>query len=297
MSAQPRAQTPAQARSRRHLRLQPRVSRQRRGRPRRSAARDGRIEGAARRRLAAWDSSMAASTPTHEVFAGIRIHHHGCDGSVVPSPHGTAVAHLLVSRNAVGEIFAADVYCGEAAGGAVDAVSAAFGWMARERVAVINVSLVGPRNKLHGARGEDVGGRGHLIVAAVGNDGPAAPPLYPASYDGVIGVTAVDGETSRAHRSLPRQTSRLRGAGRGHPGGCRRAEYLRARARHFVRGADHRDDVRHGSGNTRSACRRRPRSRSGKACANDLGKPGRDDIYGDGRTGRRARPVLGNTHK
>jgi hypothetical protein len=72
--------------------------------------------------------------PKHEVFAGIRIHHNGCDGNVVPSPHGTAVAHLLVSRNAVGEIFAADVYCGEAAGGAVDAVSAAFGWMARERV-------------------------------------------------------------------------------------------------------------------------------------------------------------------
>ena len=35
-------------------------------------------------------------------------------------------------------------------------------------------------------------GRGHLIVAAVGNDGPAAPPLYPAAYQGVIGVTAVD---------------------------------------------------------------------------------------------------------
>ena len=34
--------------------------------------------------------------------------------------------------------------------------------------------------------------RGHLVVAAVGNDGPAAPPLYPASYPGVVGVTAVD---------------------------------------------------------------------------------------------------------
>jgi subtilisin family serine protease len=35
--------------------------------------------------------------------------------------------------------------------------------------------------------------RGHLLVAAVGNDGPAAPPLYPASYPGVVGVSAVDG--------------------------------------------------------------------------------------------------------
>ncbi|MEA3108491.1 MAG: hypothetical protein QOI88_3096 [Gammaproteobacteria bacterium] len=33
---------------------------------------------------------------------------------------------------------------------------------------------------------------GYIIVAAVGNDGPAAPPLYPASYPNVVGVTAVD---------------------------------------------------------------------------------------------------------
>ncbi|MGE0047129.1 MAG: S8 family serine peptidase, partial [Hyphomonadaceae bacterium] len=33
----------------------------------------------------------------------------------------------------------------------------------------------------------------HLLVAAVGNDGPAAPALYPASYPGVVGVTGVDG--------------------------------------------------------------------------------------------------------
>ena len=39
--------------------------------------------------------------------------------------------------------------------------------------------------------------RGYLLVAAVGNDGPAAPPLYPASYPHVVGVTAVD-----AHRRV-----------------------------------------------------------------------------------------------
>jgi hypothetical protein len=110
--------------------------------------------------------------PNHEVFAGIRLHHDGCEGQVVPSPHGTAVAHLLVSRNGIGEVFAADVYCGQTFGGAVDAVSAAFGWMARERVAVINVSLVGPRNKLMERVVKTLVARGHLIVAAVGNDGP-----------------------------------------------------------------------------------------------------------------------------
>jgi subtilisin family serine protease len=41
--------------------------------------------------------------------------------------------------------------------------------------------------------------RGIEVVAAVGNDGPAAPPQYPASYPGVVAVTAVD---SRG-RALP----------------------------------------------------------------------------------------------
>jgi subtilisin family serine protease len=30
-----------------------------------------------------------------------------------------------------------------------------------------------------------------IVVAAVGNEGPAAPPLYPAAYEGVVGVTGV----------------------------------------------------------------------------------------------------------
>ena len=36
-------------------------------------------------------------------------------------------------------------------------------------------------------------------MAAVGNDGPAAPPLFPASYPEVVGVTGVDAK----HKVLP----------------------------------------------------------------------------------------------
>jgi subtilisin family serine protease len=35
-------------------------------------------------------------------------------------------------------------------------------------------------------------GRGVLVVAAVGNNGPAGEPLYPAAYESVVAVTAVD---------------------------------------------------------------------------------------------------------
>jgi len=78
---------------------------------------------------------------------------------------------------------------------------------------VINVSLVGPRNATLAAVVQKVLARGVLIVAAVGNDGPAAPPLYPASFAGVIGVTAVD-----AHRHVLPEAARgpqVRFAARG----------------------------------------------------------------------------------
>lgn len=123
----------------------------------------------------------------------------GCGDKPLPSEHGTAVASLLVGRDRgfagaadKAELFAADVYCDQPDGGSAEAVVRALAWMARERVAVVNVSLVGPRNQLLERGVAALVRRGHLIVAAVGNDGPAAPPLFPAGYAGVVGVTGVN---------------------------------------------------------------------------------------------------------
>jgi hypothetical protein len=129
--------------------------------------------------------------PAHGALSGSVVHRSGCGGAFVPGTHGLAVASLLADAAPL-DLYAADVYCGAPTGGAVDAVSAAFAWLALEQVAVINVSLVGPRNALLERIVASLVKRGHVIVAAVGNDGPAAPPMYPAAYQGVIGVTAVD---------------------------------------------------------------------------------------------------------
>ena len=133
------------------------------------------------------------------VFRQQVIHQQGCGGAPVPSAHGTAVASLMIGRDGRfagadpgAVLYAADVYCGKPTGGAVDAIATAFAWLAQHGVPVINVSLVGPPNALMQQVVDRVLARGALIVAAVGNDGPAAPPLYPAAYPGVIGVTAVD---------------------------------------------------------------------------------------------------------
>lgn len=142
----------------------------------------------------------------HPVFEDAAIESFGCDGTRHPAPHGTAVAALLVGRSerfsgaAPGtRLFAADIYCDSPAGGSADKIAGALGWMARSRVGVVNISLVGPPNATLERVVAAMVARGHLLVAAVGNDGPAAPPLYPASYPGVVGVSGVD----RQGRPLP----------------------------------------------------------------------------------------------
>ena len=119
-------------------------------------------------------------------------------GAPLASRHGTAVASLLVGaanpRGAAAgrALLAADVYGDDPAGGNASAIARALGWLAQNRVAVTTISLVGPDNKLLALAIARAQQRGMLIVAAVGNDGPAAPPAYPASYRGVLGVTGVD---------------------------------------------------------------------------------------------------------
>lgn len=141
---------------------------------------------------------------SHPAFAAAAITHWGCDDKLMPAAHGTAVASLLVGRTEMfrgvqplAALYAADVYCGSPTGGALDALLGAFGWLVQSQVPVINVSLVGPKNAMLQAVVAKLSAAGFTIVAAVGNDGPAAPPLYPASYPNVIGVTAVD-----AHRHV-----------------------------------------------------------------------------------------------
>ncbi len=123
-----------------------------------------------------------------------------------PSGHGTAVASLMVGSDgrfrgaATGSpLLVADVYGGDPTAGSAVTIARAFGWLTSRGVRVINVSLVGPANPVLARAIAAASARGVLVVAAVGNDGPAAPAAYPASYSGVIAVTAVD---SRG-RALP----------------------------------------------------------------------------------------------
>lgn len=119
-------------------------------------------------------------------------------GAPAPSAHGTAVASLAVGSGPIqgaapgAELLVADIYGRDSKGGNALALSRALAFMAARDVPVVGVSLVGPANPLVARIVEKVQARGTRIVAAVGNDGPAAPPSFPASYKNVIAVTGVD---------------------------------------------------------------------------------------------------------
>jgi len=146
----------------------------------------------------------------HPVFASRRPELAGCEGKPTASEHGTAVASLFVGRSAEfhgaapgAHLLAVDVYCdGAAPGGRTRDIVAALASLMAADVRVINMSIVGPDNSVLAAVIRKVIAQSIVVVAASGNDGPNAAPLYPAAYPGVVAVTAVD-----AHEKLLMEAS------------------------------------------------------------------------------------------
>ena len=127
-----------------------------------------------------------------------------------------------------------------------------------------------------------------LLVAAVGNDGPAAAPLYPAAYPEVVGVTGVDArgdvlpEAAAGRRSpSPRRAPRWRAGARGR-------RYTVARGTSFaaplVAGLLARAAA---SSRTSPAAALAIAALSRQAI--DAGAPGRDVVFGHGVVGRELR--------
>lgn len=157
-------------------------------------------------RIAMIDGGVAS----HPSLARASIEQRGFAGPAQPTGHGTAIGSLLVGdqgpfRGAArgASLFVGDVYGGNPAAGSATAIVRALAWAASKQPSVINISLVGPANKTLARAIGALRTRGIALVAAVGNDGPASPPQYPASYPGVIAVTGVDG-ANRALREAGR---------------------------------------------------------------------------------------------
>ncbi len=117
--------------------------------------------------------------------------------------HGTAVAALLVgdpASRAPGllpgvPLVAVDAFHKESGDERADAFTLVRGLdqLVGAGATVINLSLAGPPNSvLQETLAALEAAQTVVVVAAAGNGGPNAPPAYPAAYDSVIAVTAVD---------------------------------------------------------------------------------------------------------
>ncbi len=198
-------------------------------------------------------------------------------GGPAPSDHATAIAALLRGAG-VTRVLAADVYGKDPAGGGALAIAQALGWLAKENVPVVSISLVGPRNVLLDRAIAAASARGMTIVAAVGNDGPAAPPAFPASYPSVIAVTGVDG-----HERALIEAGRALHLDYAAPGADMKASNAKGR-NVSVRGTSFavpfvaaRAAAATDAGKSAGALRE-----TLDAEARDLGKKGPDDLYGRG---------------
>ena len=114
--------------------------------------------------------------------------------------HGTAVASLLVGDGGFGllrgsRLYAAAVFRTRGDDGAdtdAELVVRALDWLVGQHVSAVNLSFGGPRNRLVEAAVLRVEQLGVGVLAAAGNGGADAPPVYPAAQAGVIAVTALD---------------------------------------------------------------------------------------------------------
>jgi len=123
--------------------------------------------------------------------------------------HGTVIASLLVgeSKQLVpllpkGKVYSAQVFYQQsdyAQGATLSAIISGINWLLEQNVTVINMSLAGPDNQiLHSVLNAAIA-KGAIVIAAAGNEGPAAPPMYPAAYQDVIAVSAID-KNQQAYR-------------------------------------------------------------------------------------------------
>jgi hypothetical protein len=141
----------------------------------------------------------------HLAFQKLKYHHAIAASKAQKSSnwHGTAVLSLLGGDANSGtpgllpnaEFVTADTFFRDTGGESItDTVSlmSALDLMEQFQVRVVNMSLAGPSDPAIQAKIQSMNAKGVVFIAAAGNFGPLAPPVYPAAYEEVIAVTAVD---------------------------------------------------------------------------------------------------------
>ena len=227
----------------------------------------------------------------HRAFRGARLIARSFVpyGNARPSDHGTAVASIIAGDDdgfsglaPRAEIVAASVFFESASGKAsatTESLVRALDWMSEMKTPIVSMSLAGPPNAILEEAIKRAAARGVTVVAAAGNEGPLARPMYPAAYENAVAVTAV---------SRDKQVYRLANRGdyvdfaapgvsvmHAKSGGGYASSSGTSMAAPFVAAAL--AELRRGGGLTADEAFRLLTDN-----AEDLGEPGRDPVFGAG---------------
>ncbi|HHI82075.1 MAG TPA: hypothetical protein ENJ99_02880 [Rhizobiales bacterium] len=116
--------------------------------------------------------------------------------------HGTGIASIIAASDPVGgvapraallsaRVFGRELRKGPLQGETFNLLRG-LDWAVRNKAEVINMSFAGPEDGLFHEALKAAAGMNVVLVAAAGNKGPRQPVAYPAAYEEVIAVTAVD---------------------------------------------------------------------------------------------------------
>jgi subtilisin family serine protease len=150
-------------------------------------------------RVAVIDSSVDLDHPelagaVAESFDALPIDRAG------PHAHGTGMAGAIAGRKKLdgaapqAQILAARSFGdkGDAARAVTLDIASGLDWAAGKGARVVNMSFAGPADPLLAEMIAAAAKKKMILIAAAGNEGPNAPPQYPAAYPQTIAVSAVN---------------------------------------------------------------------------------------------------------
>jgi hypothetical protein len=161
-----------------------------------------RLARGERVRVAVIDSGMDSAHP--ELQGIIAGSFDALGQEPAPHAHGTAMAAAISAQAQLqgvapaARLLAARAFSGKAgpasASGTTFHILSAFDWAASEGARVVNLSFAGPQDRLLSRTLAGAKAKGIVSIAAAGNGGAKAAPLYPGADANVIAVTATDAD-------------------------------------------------------------------------------------------------------
>jgi hypothetical protein len=203
-----------------------------------------------------------------------------------PHPHGTGIASVIAAHGKLTgaapavRLLAAHAFSSAASDGSSVNILKGLDWAGKSKANIVNMSFAGPDDaELHTMLAA-LRANGAVLIAAVGNAGPKAAPLYPAADPNVIAVTATDADDKAFPQANRGTHIAVAAPGVNILAAAPEGSYLMQSGTSFA--------AAQVSGIAALLLERNPRLDAASirrilmATAHDLGVPGHDDQFGSG---------------